>query len=362
MEEEIYSGLFDRMIEDCVFDYNEKKSKIIISKCKKIINESIQSECLLKELNQCNGSIIDAHSIQNSRILEKLSENNEVVYIDKNRVSINKNLVPKKIATTFRGFCAYHDKEIFKPIEEKEYELGDIEQNFLFTYRAFAKEYIDTLGVSKFYNDYYIDKLINNNELNAILEKHTSENLPDKEKIRAKKNAVLLRQDKRVEELEKQMKELEKLKNCMNYYLTKKMYSKIDTISIEIPVENKIACCCSIYIHLDTEGKEFNRTYDNPMFLNIFPQGNKTIILLSYLNKHRYCFSNFINQIKKFENKEILISNILLKYGNNIVFNPSYLKQFGESQLNIVERALNRNTQFRGEKLCSYSINLFRIN
>jgi hypothetical protein len=44
-------------------------------------------------------------------------------------------------ATTFTGFCEFHDTTIFRPIEVYDYTPGNKEQEFLFAYRALAKEY-----------------------------------------------------------------------------------------------------------------------------------------------------------------------------------------------------------------------------
>ena len=46
----------------------------------------------------------------------------------------------RKEATVFTGFCGYHDNELFKPIENNEFDNSD-EHIFLYIYRAFALEY-----------------------------------------------------------------------------------------------------------------------------------------------------------------------------------------------------------------------------
>lgn len=46
----------------------------------------------------------------------------------------------RKIATTFSGFCEYHDKITFQDIEDCEFQGSD-KQIFLFTYRTFAWHY-----------------------------------------------------------------------------------------------------------------------------------------------------------------------------------------------------------------------------
>lgn len=48
--------------------------------------------------------------------------------------------ISKNKATTFYGFCEYHDSVLFQDIELKEYD-NQVKQNFLFAYRALAQEY-----------------------------------------------------------------------------------------------------------------------------------------------------------------------------------------------------------------------------
>ena len=50
------------------------------------------------------------------------------------------NKYGRKEATVFDGFCSYHDKTTFQPIEDKDF-IGTDEQVFLYVYRAFAVEY-----------------------------------------------------------------------------------------------------------------------------------------------------------------------------------------------------------------------------
>ena len=46
----------------------------------------------------------------------------------------------RSIATTFTGFCSYHDKTVFQEIEDKEFVASE-KQIFLITYRTLAWHY-----------------------------------------------------------------------------------------------------------------------------------------------------------------------------------------------------------------------------
>lgn len=100
-------------------------------------------ECLFNNEN-CKGRIKVAHSVQNNRILNRISEAGHLYTIEGrvNRGSFKPDFkkISKNKASTFTGFCDYHDNVIFKPIETGLYE-DNKEQNFLFSYRSFCIAY-----------------------------------------------------------------------------------------------------------------------------------------------------------------------------------------------------------------------------
>jgi len=358
--EEAFPALFDRMIDHEGMDYNEVIAKIVDNNHIKLANRMIYSGCLLGDGSDCN-QIINAHSIQNNGILSELAEGGKVVLIDDTVSDItNKKttLVGRNEATTFRGFCKKHD-ECFNAIEHRKYEYGNSQQNFLFAYRAFAKVYTDNLTASNFY-DKWLGEIVNNNSLERILEKQ--KNAAPKKIREMKKKVVLKRQEFRQEQLKALNKEFEEIRISMNINLSRERYFKLETILVEVDVQNTIACSCVPYIAMDLNGYVFNHNLKYPSFLTIIPQGNVTVVLLSFFKRHKSHFRNFINQITSAskEEKELIISNILLKYGDNIVFSPTQFNKFNKRALDVFAYGFNNRTQYPGEKLIRYPINLFR--
>ena len=110
-----------------------------------LLSKAKISECFHHNKSECNGTIKKAHSIQRNgklSLLEEKDENdNSVLYSFTNtKVEDNKlTLKPigKAIASTFNGFCDFHDNKVFSPIEDASFKNTD-EQCFLYSYRAFA--------------------------------------------------------------------------------------------------------------------------------------------------------------------------------------------------------------------------------
>lgn len=97
--------------------------------------------------------MIDSHSIQDSRILEVLAENNHVVHITFDKSCISKSTQKNPImpyckyetisihkASVFKGLCNKHDTEIFRPIDVEALDMDNKEHVFLLTYRSVMKE------------------------------------------------------------------------------------------------------------------------------------------------------------------------------------------------------------------------------
>jgi hypothetical protein len=98
-------------------------------------------------LGECEKKIINAHTVSKSGTLKAIADDtNHVLGLKISLQNLFKSggkLEPEKIginqASTFKGFCSKHDKELFACVEDKAF-IGDEEQNFSLMYRSVAKE------------------------------------------------------------------------------------------------------------------------------------------------------------------------------------------------------------------------------
>lgn len=107
-------------------------------------------ECFHHNKDECRGKIKQAHSIQrNGRlsIIESEVNKNLSVYCFSNFKSdenyLMSNLIPigKKEASTFYGFCDFHDTNLFSPIENFAFDIDSEMHYFLHSYRSFAHSF-----------------------------------------------------------------------------------------------------------------------------------------------------------------------------------------------------------------------------
>jgi hypothetical protein len=113
--------------------------------------EFAQKSCLHPEAaaGLCN-KIIDAHTVQRANTLQALldSENHLLSFHPfepDSRGHLKLQRLGWRKASTFTGFCGYHDSKIFEPVERGPFVFTP-ETAFLLTYRALCHEYFQKQG------------------------------------------------------------------------------------------------------------------------------------------------------------------------------------------------------------------------
>jgi len=96
--------------------------------------------------DECSEDTIRAHTIQRSGSLSRIAENRHVLGFSANLAELrrtNGKIAVKQIginrASTFSGFCGYHDNMTFAPVEDQPFTATE-EQCFLLGYRAMCRE------------------------------------------------------------------------------------------------------------------------------------------------------------------------------------------------------------------------------
>lgn len=350
-----------------------KNNAHITSFIRKEYNGSNVSLCLHPKHNECNGVIIDAHSMQNNGILSKLAVEQHVMVIDhvseiKNNIesftlteeyikdmilNSSENFVKelkellakidkkeiqkyygKKIvyeieeavlkykverkgkneATVFTGFCKYHDSKVFSPIENYDYN-EEIKQDFLFAYRAFSHEYHEKLRLIKGYK-----KIFKSNP-----------NLYNDTKF------ILNYRYKQLDE-----KYMTDLKLKFDQAIINDDYDIFETIRIRLPKAYDFAVTAMIAPEIDLEGKILNDRYllksnsCRSLYFTVFPTECETIILISWLKEDSIRFNNYRKQILGLSEKELkcYLNNFIPAYTPKIVLSPRLWEKQSETEKN----------------------------
>lgn len=115
---------------------------------KQLIKNFSKKYCLHPNANEneCKGQIVKAHTIQKTGGLTEIAENGHVMAFKPNiktLIETGGRILPTLFgiqqASTFTGFCEYHDVKTFELIEKYPFKPEN-EQCFLLSYRALCRE------------------------------------------------------------------------------------------------------------------------------------------------------------------------------------------------------------------------------
>ena len=294
-------------------------------------------ECFHFEKKLCSDKIISAHSIQNNKVLNLLeSEVNgnlkvlSFLYLKHNKFGKATSLKPigKKSASTFFGFCNYHDTNIFKEIENNEIDLNNDKHCFLLSYRAFAKDYHAKKETLKGYKK---------NKFYSITHKLLGLNLAEGSEIGLRDSSFV--------------------KKRLNKIFEKKQFSELYYLTYELDYLIPIALSGSFNPNYSYKGKKLNKSSDINIiyeFVNfvVHPTiSGKTLIILSCLPEHEksVLFLDELDELKtlKFEKA---VSSLAIAYIENTFISPILWEKLGvigqEKLLNEIE---NTNPMNRGQ-------------
>ena len=260
------------------------------------------SECLCPRKIECSEKIIKAHSIQNNRILNKISVDGKIMQFDATDAIFTNDLskVGRKAATTFTGFCGFHDNELFKSIELKDYESDNKEQEFFFAYRCLARE----LHIKK-----------QSKKLFTELMSRSPNNPNFKWMQEGTINAI---------------KELTNLNYRFHQDTMNKRFELIETKKIELKKQYSIAVCSIFSPEYDLKGNKVNSLEDfskptKKLFLTIFPQNGSTIVLMSCIKEDNSLLEFLDEQLLALQENEIIdkLNLLIAMYCENFAYSPT---------------------------------------
>lgn len=283
----------------------------------KFKREGTIKHCIYPDKTNCSSNIIQAHTIQNNRILSVLSENGKIMMFavtnqSKSKIFFDLDEVGKKSATTITAFCGYHDNKIFEAIEESEYQEKE-QQNFLFAYRAFAYEYQKKYEAQK-----------TTKSLTEVYGKHPI------------LSGSQLGTDICIE------KDIAFYKKFFDKKLISNEFDGLVTIVLPINEKISFAVTSGFALEYDLKGEKLNvleNVYQRLrlVFLNIFPCdiNNKSYILLSFIEEDLGFYKGFIDELSQCSEEEIktIFNNIIPMYCENFVLSPKLCETFSKEAM-----------------------------
>ncbi|MDQ0975869.1 hypothetical protein QFZ31_005747 [Neobacillus niacini] len=272
--------------------------------------------CLGFNPEECKPLIKSAHAIQNNRILNRISEDGHVYTISSTVSKKGIDPVFKKVsknkASTFFGFCDYHDTELFKQIELEDY-VGSPLQNFLFAFRGFCLEYHRKIR-----------------KMNTI-------------RNHIKKNPALLLEPFGIHNYRVAQFDIED--SIIEYEIFKEDYSngKFDnlvTIHRNLNFEVDFAISSAFAVKDDLLGNEINNIFSIEseivpnIYINIFPIEDGTTIILSYNKRYDNVYNQLFEQIKVLDDDHLIkyLNFLVINYTENVFLSPRLIDSMDKKQ------------------------------
>jgi len=325
---------------DCHYERDEQK-RITIQEIIEISNKSKVKMCLHPKADKaaCN-EIIKAHSIQRAKILENISRDKHVYSFSSHIGDIKKQgrMLPKLIgineASTFTGFCNFHDTETFKPIEINDIEISN-EHIFLIAYRSLCKE---------IYAKQYQKNMIpvtreGDRGLSLVEQKAFQKYIRTYEKW---VNAGL--------------SDLMYNKKIADNYLLAKKYDDIAYYVIEIEGMPEIVSSGQLSVEIDFDGKvlqtpedfsNISRQLDSISFSILMKKSNGLIVFSCF--KHEAKSIDFLKSIENLNDIELpnAIIRFAFEFFENNYFSPDWWEGITENKQEAIIKRMNDSSEFK---------------
>ena len=302
-------------------------------------------DCFFHDANECVSPIINAHSLQRQgalKNLEKEVEGNLVLYshterqINKEHNFVDLKPIGRKVASTFFGFCSFHDTHLFSKIENDP-EVTDInsdEHCFLHSYRSFAHSY---------HRKYEEHKLFTSTD-------ETTHKLLLKKYGRAGIKGNL-------EAIEMALNDLKKPKELMGKWMRESSYDQLEYLCFEYPYRIPVACAACTSPSHSYSGKVINISPDpNYVYSNVIttviPFKNRSIIILAVFEHEPkgVVYLDEIDNIKHELLQQKFLSYHLINNAENCYVSPHFYDSkeisWKANYCRMIDFIANRTTPF----------------
>ena len=338
-----------RKSKDSAHKFSDYTDKRLHHEITKMWDDTDFKVCLGFNEEECKPLIKSAHAIQNNRILNRISENGHVYTIaskvSQKGVNAEFKKISKNKASTFFGFCDFHDTELFKPIELNEYTEENI-QNFLFAFRGFCLE--------------YHRKIRKMETTRNGLKIHPASML-----------SPMSIYGYRVAEFD--------LADCKTEYELFKddyqnsNYENLVTIHRTLNYEVEFAISSACAVQDDLLGNEINDIFSIEaelipnIYINIFPVQNKTSIILSYHKNYEHVYKEYFEQIQALSDSDLeeYLNFLIINYTENVFFSPRLIDAMGEPEKETLLKSFQASVNYnKGLELLMdgefFKFNLFK--
>lgn len=273
--------------------------------------------------SSCSKRIVKAHSVSKSSALKSIAENGHVLTMfntGRNKNRYNKNIEPESVginrASTFSGFCSHHDKQLFSPIEDKEFSSNS-HHCFLVAYRALSRELFVKESSDKVFE----------------LTKELDKGKPIQEQVMIQKMASHYGLNNSLT-----ISDLKYLKSKLDCMLVTKQYDEMSHFVIELESAPMLMGSAVVGSEIDFNGNILQIPTNDPnvipdyTFINSFASNGKGYLVLSWFNEQSKSNIKLIEQIKAHPEPADCVANFMVLSIENLYLSPLWWEQKDNSE------------------------------
>lgn len=271
---------------------------------------------------ECDGKIIRSHTVGKSASLESIAEKGHVYGYKPSFANLNKNkgiLIPELIginqASTYTGFCARHDREMFLPIDNQPFAVSE-EQVFLITYRAFSREVFTKKAHAE----------------SIELIKEMDRGRGEMEQTTIQEYALLMQAV-----VNAGLRDNSIYKNKFDEILVNRNFSEIDFWVLKLENPPDIMGAGAFSPEFDFKGNRLQDLADLDVTFDLITysslaSGDKGFFLFSWLKENMNCFK-FVKSLKEIGQNKIpnSIVRMLFQHSENLFLRPAWWESLDDN-------------------------------
>jgi hypothetical protein len=332
--------------EDLKWDNTDTDINRLVSRLQSLYKKSTTiKECFNFNPNECTKTIA-AHSIQRNGKLSLIAQEvngQRVVYsfddFDALETIPYFKFKPLGLAqaSTFLGFCGYHDKIIFQPIEDQDFLETD-EQCFLHCYRAIAHSYHLTKQQFKMVEYGY------------------------------ENNTEAYKQGRSYEWYKLGMELNESQKMEMKLHYQNKDFSELDYIIYQLDEFYPIMSSFAFTLDFSIKGRKLasGTNYMKGLMMSVFPEKGRTIVIIGAHKNDPFAqiLMDELNSLPLLKLDKAISSLLITKGSHNTYFSPSVLNAFSKEDYHLFisllqSRSMIADLSFNYQNFYYSSMNFF---
>ncbi len=281
--------------------------------------------CLSPTKGDCAGGIVAAHTLSAQAMLRPISRDGHVYTVVANLFKRDGNSpIEFKLrgisdTSVFNGFCSFHDKQLFSPIEDKPFTCSP-EQIFLYAFRAVAKE--SYLKRKQAESSLSLDDF---REIHGIPKDHRIE---FSEEMILHKAASL-----------RGAEEIERLKEKMDRYYCASDWRRLVTTVILFSKRPNLVCNSVFSPAFDFRGNYLQEYGDweqdlDFIMITVAPYATGGFALLSYLDTSKSASRTLIDSLIKRPNLTTSVIWLVLGQVENFALSPDWYESLSNGTRN----------------------------